>query len=192
MTIRATNNYGQAISAAKRRLILALALFSVPAVCRPAVSAPLAMSPTSKPQTVSASPQRKDWLAPAWRSAILPGWGQFYNKQSTKGLLLGGATIGLFAGVVTTYYLATDAENQYHSLGPGLEQSQYDAPYNTWTNMALANYILYGCFGFAYAYNIIDAIWNAKTTGLHVFQAPKLYLALTGRGIRANYEVLEF
>jgi tetratricopeptide (TPR) repeat protein len=36
----------------------------------------------------------KDWVDPLWRSAVLPGWGQGYNGESTKGWILGTLTVG--------------------------------------------------------------------------------------------------
>lgn len=43
------------------------------------------------------------------RSAVLPGWGQFYNDKPVKGLLFGAAEIGLLSWLITEHLAAEDA-----------------------------------------------------------------------------------
>jgi tetratricopeptide (TPR) repeat protein len=102
-----------------------------------------------------------DWPQPLWRSAILPGWGQFYNGQSTKGLVLGGLTVGCLVGVVSTYMVGEQAMNQYHAA-TGTNESAYNTPFQTWATMADWNHAFYIGFGVLYTYTLIDAIVGAR------------------------------
>jgi tetratricopeptide (TPR) repeat protein len=45
-----------------------------------------------------------------WRSAILPGFGQFYNNQGTKGMVIGGAYL---CAVALTIYNTSDERTKY-------------------------------------------------------------------------------
>ncbi len=47
----------------------------------------------------------------AWRSALLPGWGQFYKQQKKRGYWFGGIFLGSAAFTITAYAL----ERKYHS-----------------------------------------------------------------------------
>ncbi len=107
----------------------------------------------------------KDWVQPLWRSAVLPGWGQGYNGQNTKGWLLGGTTIALLGGTVVTYIIGDGARTKYMSLTSASDD--YDTPYNTWESMANLNHIFYIGFGLAYTFTLIDAIMGAKRLPKH-------------------------
>lgn len=48
-----------------------------------------------------------------WRSALVPGWGQFYNQQPLKGGLVAGLEAGLIAGAVVFHVLGARAESRY-------------------------------------------------------------------------------
>jgi len=118
---------------------------------------------TSPPPLV----QHGDWVDPLWRSAICPGWGQEYNKDETKAWVIGGTTWGLFAGVVGTYFWATQAESNYSGLGAGHSQSDFEGAYSNWENASTANHVCYVLFGLAYAYNLFDATTSFKSaTGM--------------------------
>lgn len=104
------------------------------------------------------SPVSVSWVQPAWRSALLPGWGQFYNHEERKGLVVGGLTLGLLAGVAVTYVVGSSAQQEYLNAGPG---SDFDKPYGTWEAMASLNHAFYLGFGAAYLYNVIDAAAHA-------------------------------
>jgi len=137
----------------------------------------------------------KDWVQPLWRSAILPGWGQFYNDQDTKGLVLGGLAIGLAAATITTDMIGQAAENKYLGLGGGLAQSAYDSPYNTWSNMAEINHVCYIAFGAVYVYTLLDAAVNAKPVK-SLADLPQLIpnvdVALVDHGFQAKWKIAEF
>jgi tetratricopeptide (TPR) repeat protein len=95
------------------------------------------------------------------RSMVLPGWGQFYNGQSTKGKLVCAVTLGLLAATAVTYIETDSAIAHYRSLGPSSSQSDFDSSYNTAYDYAVANDILGVCFYSAYAWNVFDAATHA-------------------------------
>jgi tetratricopeptide (TPR) repeat protein len=45
--------------------------------------------------------QKREVLDSVWRAAVLPGWGQFYNNQIMKGIIISGGMI--VAGGLTAY-----------------------------------------------------------------------------------------
>ncbi|MFO8183282.1 MAG: hypothetical protein R6U39_03840 [Candidatus Aegiribacteria sp.] len=56
------------------------------------------------------------------RSAILPGWGQFYNHRPVKGLVLGSIELGLLGWLISEHIASENARNaeddpayQFHS-----------------------------------------------------------------------------
>jgi tetratricopeptide (TPR) repeat protein len=137
----------------------------------------------------------KDWVSPAWRSALLPGWGQFYNGESTKGLVIGGVALGLLGGVIGTYTIGSAAQKKYLDLpaeeSPG-KPSDFDTPFNTWDQMAKLNHMLYYAFGVAWSYGIIDAIWNAKPAQRVGYVEPPLTFGMMNDGFRMDYKLLTF
>jgi tetratricopeptide (TPR) repeat protein len=147
-------------------------------------------------QTAKLNAMPKDWAQPLWRSAILPGWGQGYNGQSTKGWILGGTELVLAVTTISTDLIGTQAENKYLGLGPGLSQGAYNSPYDTWSEMANINHIAYIAFGLVYAYTLIDAVVNARPDQA-LAQMPSLLpsnmqVALEDHGVQMRWKVAEF
>ncbi|MES2201746.1 MAG: tetratricopeptide repeat protein [candidate division FCPU426 bacterium] len=136
-----------------------------------------------------------DWVAPLWRSAILPGWGQYYNGEHGKAWLFGGVTVGLFGAVVVTYSLGSAAQTEYLAVPAG---GNFDTPYATWESMANINHIAYIGFGLCYTYTLVDAVMSAKASrsGHALFQEnpPDLQLTMldsTG-ALGMKYKVMDF
>lgn len=121
------------------------------------VAAPLAPR-AAAPPAASINQVHGNWFAPLWRSALIPGWGQAYNGQSTKAWLLGGLTWVSFGGVVTTYMMGTQDLAAYEAATtPQVALDKYNAAYNDYTG----NQAFYIVFGLAYTYNLVDAALNA-------------------------------
>lgn len=134
-----------------------------------------------------------DWTSPLWRSAILPGWGQAYNGQTGKGLLLGGATLALWAGEIGSYVVGSAAETQYMNTTGA--NSDYNTPYDTWSTMATINHVCYIGMTVMYAYTLIDACINAKPLGSHTAWSPepdKVELSLLPGGASVKWKIAEF
>jgi len=53
-----------------------------------------------------------------FRSALIPGWGQMYNRQNEKGGLLMFATLGLVAGGITFQVMGGVTEAEYRAATP--------------------------------------------------------------------------
>ncbi|MCD4700704.1 MAG: hypothetical protein K8S24_02500 [Candidatus Aegiribacteria sp.] len=45
------------------------------------------------------------------RSAVLPGWGQFYNDEPLKGVVFGTASLGLLSWLISEHFASEDARN---------------------------------------------------------------------------------
>jgi len=120
----------------------------------------------------------EDRWGPVWRSAVLPGWGQFYNDRPIQGYILGGTTIFSFVGTATygvlalnAYHQAKQAEATYLGLGAGLSQSSYSTPYNQWANETHLNHLYTAdfegwgiAFAALYAVTLIDAAFDKQAS----------------------------
>jgi tetratricopeptide (TPR) repeat protein len=139
----------------------------------------------------------RDWFQPLWRSAVLPGWGQFYNDQPLKGGVLMGTNLLLLGGTVATYIIGNNAEQTY--LGLTGSNADYDDPYNTWSEMANLNHIFYIGFAVVYTFTLVDAIYNGKRQPLTqaYFQENPPAFQLSSMpdgsaGFAAKYRLLQF
>ncbi|OGF52120.1 MAG: hypothetical protein A2044_08830 [Candidatus Firestonebacteria bacterium GWA2_43_8] len=54
------------------------------------------------------------FIDPAWRSLILPGWGQFYNKDDFKGWVFTITGVLSAAGTITSYLDYSQKYNEYN------------------------------------------------------------------------------
>src|SRR5437764_1455792 len=64
-----------------------------------------------------------------WRSALLPGWGQRYKGERTKGWVMTGAAGGLAATSLGLYQYKVSARDSYNSLGPTNSAKTFDDRY---------------------------------------------------------------
>ena len=112
--------------------------------------------------SVASDRSSANWFAPLWRSTLLPGWGQAYNGQKHKALVLGGLTWGLFAATAVTYVVAGTALDDYHRLGPGTSSADFSKAFTNADNLAVTNEALGLLFYTAYAYTLFDAATQAR------------------------------
>jgi hypothetical protein len=107
------------------------------------------------------------WIAPTFKSAVLPGWGQFQNGEAEKGVLFMCGYVLTAAGAIVTKQ-ASDAEYQKYLSAT----SKSDM--NTYYKRANDNYQYYQiCASTAIALwllNVIDARLSAPSYGygLHI------------------------
>jgi tetratricopeptide (TPR) repeat protein len=96
--------------------------------------------------------EKREMFDPLWRSAVLPGWGQFYNKQYGKGTLYGAAFL---CSLGLTFYNAADEKTKYGKYVVANENQEiaFKEAQDAW-NYALIWGIIAGV---AYAANIYDA-----------------------------------
>ncbi len=94
-------------------------------------------------------------FAPVWRSALIPGWGQFFKKQTKKGyIFLGSETVlvgaALFSNYLSIHY--NDKANKEMNITTRKE-------YMDWSDSAEAIAITTGiAAGVVYFYNVFDSI----------------------------------
>jgi hypothetical protein len=80
--------------------------------------------------------------AAAYRSMLVPGWGQIYKGQRTRGYVLMGLWASTAAGTITAHIVRHDREQAYlDETEPSQVQSRYD-DFNRWhrirNNLAIA------------------------------------------------------
>jgi hypothetical protein len=144
---------------------------------KPAIAQIKPAAAQAKPVVAEARPlAHGDLWSSLWRSAILPGWGQAHNNETAKAWLIGGATLGMFTGVVTTYYLGQKAYSDYDAAQNSKDAtSRFDAAQGWF----MANQTFYVIFGLAYSYNLFDAAINAdKQVRISAIPMPGKGLAL--------------
>lgn len=90
-----------------------------------------------------------------WRSAIIPGWGQFHKGANLKGGLILGGTAALAAGIVFTENQRSDYVRR---LGQTHDINQIRSYQTKRDHFATARNICIGAAGALYIYNLIDAI----------------------------------
>ncbi len=68
----------------------------------------------------------------AWRSALIPGWGQFHKQQKTRGVLLGGLFWGSLGTTIFARLRENDRLDAYEqAVNPTDITARYD-DYNRW------------------------------------------------------------
>ena len=103
-----------------------------------------------------------------WRAAVFPGFGQFYNGQAGKGILIGSAFI-VSAGLI--FYNVTDEKTKYEKYKKANENQDiaFKQAQESWTSALIWGVIA----GAVYAGGIVDAGLNyncdeAQTAGLQI------------------------
>ncbi len=94
-------------------------------------------------------------LTPVWKSALVPGWGQFHKGEPKKGWRFRIGTTVCVASAIITYSMSSNynikAENDRDN-----ERRKY---YNEWSNRFFTISAISGILGGAiYSYNIFDAL----------------------------------
>jgi hypothetical protein len=115
----------------------------------------------------------------AWRSAILPGWGQFYKGQSTRGYILGGAFITSAVILGVSIVNENKYRDSYLAGTDPQDISDYYDKYNNWSKVRqISTYTTIGIWILSFA----DALWS---------DYPKIDLNLTS-GINPDMSLLSF
>lgn len=113
-----------------------------------------------------------------WRSALLPGWGQFYKKQKKRGLIFGSAFV---VGVLSTG-VALYQENRFHddylnTQNPSQLDKNY-GKYNAWYKTRRSLSVVTAAVWLA---AVVDALWKPTSrTRAHISnqQGPALVLRI--------------
>lgn len=93
----------------------------------------------------------------AWRSMLLPGWGQFYKHQKTRGYILGGAFWGSLLATGVSLVMENNARDDYlGSVAPeDIERTYSD--YNQWHKTRQALVVASAAL---WALAVGDALWS--------------------------------
>ena len=90
-----------------------------------------------------------------WRSAIVPGWGQFYKGSNLKGGLILGGTVALIGGIIFTENQRTDYANKILKTHDAAIKRSYATKQD---HFATGRNICVGALAALYVYNLVDAI----------------------------------
>lgn len=90
-----------------------------------------------------------------WRSAIVPGWGQFYKGSNLKGGLILGGTVLLTAGIIFTENQRSDYIRKISKTHDANLKRQYSTKSD---HFATGRNVCIGATAALYIYNLIDAI----------------------------------
>lgn len=90
-----------------------------------------------------------------WRSAIVPGWGQFYKGSYVKGGLILGGSVLLAGGIIYTENMRQDYMNKIAKTHNTGNIRSYK---NSADNFAMGRNICIGTLAALYVYNVVDAI----------------------------------
>ncbi|MBN2359445.1 MAG: hypothetical protein JXR83_08315, partial [Deltaproteobacteria bacterium] len=104
----------------------------------------------------------------AFRSAVLPGWGQHYNRESTKGWVFTGVAgtllalgLGLELGGLLThllYYVPyKPADDGFASSGDPAFQRNLQERYDLAQTQFIVGHVTLGATAAVWAYNVLDA-----------------------------------
>ena len=90
-----------------------------------------------------------------WRSAIVPGWGQFHKGANLKGGLILGGCAALAAGIVFTENQRTDYVNKIAKTHDAGLKRTYATKRD---HFATGRNICIGALAALYIYNLVDAV----------------------------------
>jgi TolB-like protein len=94
--------------------------------------------------------------AAVFRSVLIPGWGQFYNRQPAKGWSFIGTEGILLGGALTLHLAGQQSHARYVETGDLL-------PYDQAVRLLEARNVVLIVAGVVWAYNVLDAWLNGVT-----------------------------
>ena len=110
-------------------------------------------------------------IAPIWRSALVPGWGQFHKGEKKKGLRLLGSEAVLTSAFVISQHLS----QSYSRKASDERDTDRRKFYNDWSNRSYSISMISGIMaGVVYCYNVFDAV-TAKGSKKYAYQ-PVIYM----------------
>ena len=98
-------------------------------------------------------------MTAAFRSMILPGWGQFYNEQPGKGTFVFGTELLLAAGTVSSYILYKQSKDAYERT---TQRDIASEKYNEMDKYSKINWCCLGLMGAVWLYSVIDSYLEAR------------------------------
>ncbi len=90
-----------------------------------------------------------------WRSAIVPGWGQFYKGSKVKGVAFLGVTVAFVGGIIATENIK---QGYYNKIGQTYDVTLIKSYSAKIDNLTTTRNICIGGAIAVYVYNLVDAI----------------------------------
>lgn len=124
---------------------------------------PPVQPPPSKPAKPVVKPKEITTSGALLRSCCLPGWGQMYKGESSKGKNLMIATAILFPTSLITTSIQNIKHEEYLKIEPGNKDEMDRAykEYRIWYNLSFVSWL---AFLGVYSYNIYDVIFTKPVT----------------------------
>jgi hypothetical protein len=98
----------------------------------------------------------------AWRSALLPGWGQLYKEQRVKGFCIVSGFMLNTVGLITAAIYENSAHDAYRNA---LQPAEIDSKYNEYEKWNNIRRILTGTEIVIWVYAFGDALWSPVENG---------------------------
>jgi hypothetical protein len=93
----------------------------------------------------------------AWRSALLPGWGQMYKNQRSRGIIVSSAFLGSAIITATAFYFE---ENYHQDYLNSQSQSDIEKNYDKYNNWYKVRRSFTWITASIWLLNLADAIWT--------------------------------
>lgn len=107
------------------------------------------------------SVQRKT-VSGYYARSIVPGWGQFYADQDTKGYVFMGAFVATVGYTLYSYFNFTKAEKDYNDLQRGTSESEFNSKFDEKKSAGQMVFIAGGITAAVYIAHWADAIFFSK------------------------------
>ncbi len=114
-----------------------------------------------------------------WRSAILPGWGQYYKQDVPKAYFVGG---GFLACMTFDLVFWSSASSKY--LDYSNATSDYDSKWDDYESAKSLNNIVFYLWMGSYLYNLVDAAFLGKSM---VLNQPKINIQVANNNTKLGY-----
>jgi tetratricopeptide (TPR) repeat protein len=143
--------------------------------------------PAKKPKKPEAPVKEVSTFGATWRSCCLPGWGQMYKGESSKGkklMIAAGVTGGLSA---LSLIMRQSASEDYSNANPGQEMDDAYERYKLWHNVAIYNVAL---FSIVYVYNLYDVAFKRTRVKYGMIDAKNgPFCSIHGNRMQLGYRI---
>ncbi len=95
----------------------------------------------------------------AFRSMLVPGWGQFYNEQPKKGSILLGTEFAIAVTAVTSYLLYKQSKDAYDRT---TQRDIAAKKYDEMEQYAQMNWVSLGILGTVWLYSVVDSYFESR------------------------------
>lgn len=146
-------------------------------------------TPVVEPTKPPVAKQEVSTSGAMMRSCCIPGWGQMYKGQDSKGKRMMIAAGVTFGASIISWVLQEAAHTKYLDIGPGNIHEMDDAykRYKFWYSTAVFTSLT---FLGVYLYNIYDVIFTKPATGSSMINLDKgIYCTVDKNRFQIGYNV---